>query len=381
VQMRDSGRTPFDVLLVGSGLGATACARALAREGMRVGFVAGVGRSRSLEADGGVVDPQLVLRAFGEGAPLGAVVTQQQMFRADNVDSAPLVSPVEEMPPRQTYRRIELERWARERAVAAGAEYAEGFIEETVPPAPGELLELISEAGDQTLSAGTIALCEGSDPRISMRAGLRPDYDPEDQLHFAKTIIERPAGEAVYSTGNTRASRGMPIGITVVPLEAGLLVSVVARIENIMRCNRSSTNALDDLLASRLGMDLGLQGERIHTGVELSAMRRNRRNTRLSHNGLFMSLDVSGMLDPREPQRADVTIRSGMHLARFLMDPGSGTWEEFVAPLLQEVRAINPHWIDSRSTGFIEEPGTGAGRTGALSRAGSGLLRKLRVRD
>jgi flavin-dependent dehydrogenase len=272
--MRRPGDRPFDVLLVGSGLGATACAFALARGGARVGFVAGVGRSRSLEADGGIVDPLLVLRAFGEGAPLGDVVTRRQTFTAESVGSTPLLNSVEEMPRRQVYLRLELETWARERTVAAGAEYVEGFIEATVLPAPGDLLEIMSEAGDQTLSAKTIALCEGSDPRISMRAGLRPDYDPEDQLHFAKTIIQRPAGEAVYLTGNTRTSWGMPIGVTLVPLGSGSIVSVVARIENIMRSNRSSSNALEDLLPSRLGIDLGLQGERIHTGVELSALRR-----------------------------------------------------------------------------------------------------------
>ncbi|HEV2074074.1 MAG TPA: hypothetical protein VGR29_10585 [Thermomicrobiales bacterium] len=375
------GSRAFDVLLVGSGLGAAACTFELARGGARVGFVAGVGRPRSLEADGGVVDPLLVLRAFGEGAPLGALVTQRQTFMAESVNTAPLLSPVEEMLPRHVYRRLELETWARERAVAAGAEYVEGFIEETVLPAPGELLELISEVGDQTLSAKTIALCEGSDPRISMRARLRPDYDPEDQLHFAKTIIERPAGDAVYLTGNTRTSWGMPIGVTAVPLESGLIVSVVARIENIMRSNRSSTNALEDLLSSSLGFDLGLQGERIDTGVELSALRRYTRNVRLSHDRLLIGLDASGMLDPREAQRGDVTIRSGTHLAEFLMDPGaSPSWDEFARPLLQQVRAVNADWVDARSTGFVEEPRTGAGRTRALSRAGTGLLRRLRTR-
>jgi hypothetical protein len=70
-----------------------------------------------------------------------------------------------------------------------------------------------------------------------------------------------------------------------------------------------------------------------------------------------------------------------MHLADFLMESGSYSWDEFADPLLQQVRAVNADRIDARSSGFIEERGTGAGRTGALSRAGTGLLRKLRIRD
>lgn len=379
--MQDSRKDQFDVLLVGSGLGATACAHALACGGKRVGFVAGVGRPRSLEADGGLVDPKLVSDAFGDGAPLGEVVKSRKTFRASDVGSAPAFGAVEEMRPRRAYRRHEFERWARQRAIAEGAEYLEGFVEGQVRPTPDGTLMLASESGDQMLAADAIALCEGADPRIPMHAGLRPDYSPEDQLHFARTVVAQSMGEAIYRSGDTRTTWGMPIRVSIVPMEAAVVVSVAARIENVMRSNRSAVNALDDLLSSCMGAELGLQGERVHTEVELVAMRRNAGNLRLSQDGLLMGLDASGILDPREARRADVAIRSGMHLAAFLLQTGTGSWEQFAAPVLEKVRAVNPRWMDSPASGFIEESPHGAGPKETLIRRGNGLLRRLRIRE
>lgn len=373
------GRSQFDVLLIGSGLGATACAYALVQGGKHVGIIAGVGRPRSLEADGGVIDPQLVASAFGEAAPLGHTVSWRQTFSAEDVNAGLQWGVVEEMRPRQTYRRLELESWARQRAIAAGAEYLDGFVEGKVLQAPDETLTLTSEAGDRALTAGTIALCEGSDPRIAMRAGLRPDYDPEEQLHFARTMIAQSPTDVVYRMGSTRTSWGMPITIAIVPLQSSVIVSVAARMENIMRSSRSSVDALNDLLTSRLAEDLRLQGERIHTGVELVAMRQDPRNVRLSHDGLLTSLDASGILDPREARRADVTIKSGMHLGAYLAKPGHGSWDGFAGPVLEHVRAVNSRWKDGQPSGFIEEPNTGA-RDNPFSHVGVALLRRLRIR-
>lgn len=373
------GRSQFDVLLIGSGLGATACAYALVQGGKRVGIIAGVGRPRSLEADGGVINPQLVASAFGEAAPLGHTVSWRQTFSAEDVNAGLQWGVVEEMRPRRTYRRLELESWARQRAIAAGAEYLDGFVEGKVLQAPDETLTLTSEADDRALTAGTIALCEGSDPRIAMRVGLRPDYDPEEQLHFARTMIAQSPTDGVYRMGSTRTSWGMPITIAIVPLQSSVIVSVAARMENIMRSSRSSVDALNDLLTSRFAEDLGLQGERIHTGVELVAMRQDPRNVRLSHDGLLTSLDASGILDPREARRADVTIKSGMHLGAYLAKPGHRSWDGFAGPVLEQVRSVSSRWKDGQPSGFIEELNTGA-KDNPFSHVGVGLLRRLRIR-
>ena len=370
----------FDIVIVGSGLGAAAAARGLALQGQRVAIVPGVGRSRSLESDGGLVDARLVEQAFGVGAPLGQTITSRQGFVAENVESSPHLGAIEAMSPRSTFRRVELEIWARDRAVAAGAVYLEGFIEGKALPLESGHLMLVEEEGEASLSAATIVLCEGSDPRIAMRVGLRPDYSPEEQIHFARAILAQPQTAAIYRSGRSRTSWGMPIGVTVVPMGATTLVSVDTRIENVMRAMHSTQEALLELLSSRLGAGLQLEGERIHTGIELSAVRSHARGLRLSHDRLLVGLDACGLMDTREPRRADVTIRSGMHLASYLTAPRDLTWDAYARPMLSQIQAINPRWHDSHGTGFVEETESTAGLFGPVSHLGKNILGRWRRR-
>jgi flavin-dependent dehydrogenase len=281
---------------------------------------------------------------------------------------------------RRTYRRLELEMWAREQALAAGAVYLDGFIEGQVLPLSSGAVSLTDEANEASLTATRIALCEGSDPRIAMRFGLRPDYSPEEQVHFARTVIARPQGDAVYRSGRTRTSWGMPIGVTIVPLGATTMVAVDTRIENVMRAARSTQEALLDLLSSPLGNALGLSGERIHTGIELTALRIQPKGLRLSHDHLLVGIDASGLIDAREARRADATIRSGLHLAAYLDGSTDVTWESHAAPLLEQVRAVNPRWHNSLGTGFIEEAESSLGLINSISKMGRGALGRWRKR-
>lgn len=376
----DASDFDFDIVFVGTGLGATAPARRLAEEGQRVAIIPGVGRSRSLESDGGMVDPRLVERAFGNGAPLGQVIVSRQGFVAETVEHAPELGPIDAVPPRFTYRRVEIESWAREQAVAAGAKYLDGFIEGRVLPHESGGLTLTEEDNDTGVRAATIVLCEGSDPRIAMRAGLRPDYSPEEQVHFARTILVRPQTAAVYRSGRSRTSWGMPIGVAIIPMGATTLVSVDTRIENVMRATRSTQEALLDLLSSRLGEELGLAGERLHTGIELTALRRRIKGLRLSHGRLLVGLDACGVIDAREARRADVTIQSGLHLASYLGGPRDVTWDAYAASLLDRVRAVNPRWHDSHGTGFIEESEGTGGLFHPVSKIGRSIRGRWRKR-
>lgn len=364
----------FDVILVGMGLGATSVARSLARAGQRVGIVAGVGRSRSPEADGGLVDAELVEQAFGPDAPLGAAVDRRQVFISSNVEGAYTPGGLNLMSPRRAYRRLDLETWARNRAVEAGAIYLEGFVEAQVMPLPTGEMTLVDESGTTSLRARTIVLCEGSDPRIAMRVGLRPDYPPEDQVHFARTVLAAPMDDLVYRHGRTRTSWGMPVGLTVVPLGATTLVAVDSRIENVMRGARSTQEALLDALSSPLGASLGLWGERIHTGMELTALRRETKDLRLSAGPLLVGIDASGVIDAREVQRADAAIRSGLHLADWLGGSRDDTWDAFAMSLVAQVRAADPHWHDSRVTHYVEESAAEGSVKASVTRIGKSVL-------
>lgn len=366
-----------DVVLLGSGLGATAAARRLAGAGRRVAFVPGIGRSRSLDSDGGLVREATVIDAFGPGAPLGPELCRRRNFTAAGVEAPPVFGDVEEMPCRRVFRRLELEKWAQGRATSAGADYLDGFIEGRLVPMDADGLRLTEEHGDRVVEAATACLCEGSDPRIAMRLGLRPDYGPVEQLHFARTIIARPREDAALITGETRTRWGMPIRVMILPLGAETLVSVVARIENIMRSSRSSRDALEDLLASPLGERLGLGGPRIHTGMELVALRTDDRDLRISHGQVLLGLDASGLPDPRDIQRADATIESGVALASCLLDAGCA-WEAAGRSLAGRLAGTDRAWHHSRSTGFLEEGGE-SGLLNVIGRIGRRVRRHGRA--
>jgi flavin-dependent dehydrogenase len=273
-----------------------------------------------------------------------------------------------------------MELWAKDQALAAGAVFFDGFIEGQVLPLVSGLLTLTDEADERALAARTIVLCEGSDPRIAMRVGLRPDYSPEEQVHFARAIIARPQADAIFRSGRTRTSWGMPIGVSVVPLGATMMVAVDTRIENVMRASRSTQEALLDLLSSPLGDALNLAGERIHTGIELTALRRLPKHLSLSHDRLLVGIDASGLIDAREARRADATIRSGRHLASYLAGSGDQSWDVYAMPMVEQVRAVNPRWHGSRVTGFIEEAESAAGLIHSISRVGRGAIGRWRKR-
>lgn len=364
-----------DILLIGSGLGATAAATALAEAGIHVVLITGIGRSRSAQIDGGVVDPALVERAFGAGAPLGEPVTEVATIQVGAGGefvpgaAAPLPSP-------RRYQRDGLETWAMERATAAGAIFLRDFVEGLVLPSPGDGMVLTSEQDERGVRARMIALCEGADPRIAMRAGLRPDYGPEDQVHFARTrFIGRPAGRV--SRGSWRTSWGMPVEVEIMPQPDGTLVSVAARIENIMRSSRSSKDALRDLVASPAFVSLGVDGAAGEPGMELVALRRDRRDMRYAHDQLVMGLDFSGLIDPRGIHRADQTIRAGQLLARYLLDAGirADAWPACADAFVRDALPAPPTYHDDRSTGYLEE---GAPAGVPLPGRIAGLLRRGR---
>lgn len=368
----------FDVVLIGSGLASTAAARALANAGARVAIVPGVARSRSPEADGGLVDAELVSDAFGAGAPLNQSVLDQQGFCVNDGSKPPVLGTETGMPERRAFRRVELESWALEQATNAGATLLEGFVEGSVLPAQEGLLALHAESGACQLSATNIVLCEGADPRIGMRAGLRPDYGPEDQIHFARTILEQASSSAAYRAGRWRTSWGMPVDVAILPLESGVMVSVAARIENVMRCSRSAVDALDDVLASKAAAEMGLTGTRLHSGVELVALRRPTDRVTLIHDRLLMGIDGSGVIDPRHPRRFDIAIQGGLELAAFYCNSSRDTleWDEVAMPVVRKVRSTG-HYHDDPKTGYLEEGATGAKLASALQRMRRGIVARF----
>lgn len=351
----DDSRVDTDVLIVGAGLGAAAAARGLLKAGFRVALVPGVGCSRSPHVDGGLVDAELVASVFGAGAPLGEPVDRQVAIRALSPGQVERGATVM-VEPRNSYRRQQLERWALRGVVEGGGIFLEGFVEGKVFPGRDDSVVLTSERGDREIHANVIALCEGADPRIGMRLHLRPDYGPEDQVHFARTVFHGEPPD-LLRRGLWRTSWGMPVEVSLNPQSDGTLVSVVTRIENVMRSGRSSKDALEDMLASAAFRFLDVTGERGDTGMELVPLRPHHRGMKFVHDRLLMGLDSSGVIDPRRPDRADLTIRAGQRLAACLVE---GTlaldeWQESASGFVHDVLAPPSAYHDDKETGFLEE--------------------------
>ncbi len=359
-----------DILIVGSGLGATAAAVRLAGGGRSVVLVPGIGRTRSPHVDGGIVDEALVERTFGDEAPLGRSVTEirQPGDRFGSGDVVPVAG-------QRIYRRATLEQWAMRRAMAAGATFIDDFIEGQAVPHPGGTITLTSERDDRRIRAGIMVLCEGADPRIPLKVRLRPDYGPEDQIHFARTIFHGTVGGRLVCE-RWRTGWGMPVEVCMVPQDDGAIVAVSARIENVMRGSRSAKDALEAFLASPEWASLKIAGERGDTGVELIALRPDHRDIRFLGDQMVMGIDASGVIDARSPDRANLTIRGGIQLADVVLSGELASWQVVAQGFVRENIPSPQPYRDDRVTGFLED-GT-VGKTPAIARRLAGIVRRVR---
>jgi flavin-dependent dehydrogenase len=359
-----------DILIVGSGLGATAAAVRLSGGGRSVVMVPGIGSTRSPHVDGGLIDASLVERVFGPGAPLGWPVAE--MRQPGERFGAGQVSPVSGQ---RIYRRAALEQWAMSRATAAGATFLGDFIEETAIPQPDGTITLTSERDDRRIRAGIMVLCEGADPRIPLKVRLRPDYGPEDQVHFARTILNGSPFRNL-TRDRWRTGWGMPVEVSVVPQDDGVIVAVSARIENVMRSSRSAKDALEDLLSSPEWAARRLTGERGDTGVELVALRPDHRDIPFISGQMVMGIDASGVIDARDPERANLTLRGGLELADVVLSRELTEWQEAATTFLREHIPSPQPYRDDRVTGFLED-GT-VGNAPAIARRLAGIVRRVR---
>lgn len=363
-----------DVLLVGSGLGATSAAVALARTGKSVVIVPGIGRTRFPHIDGGLVDPAVVADAFGPGAPLGMEIDVRQELLSLPGHRFDLSRP-QVIPSGHVYNRRELEAWAMERATDTGATFLEDFVEGKALPNVDGTMTLTSERDDRSIRAGYMVLCEGADPRIPLRVKLRPDYGPEDQLHFARVHVSG-SSELVLRQGSWRTSWGMPVDLALVPQETGLIVAVTARIENVMRGSRSAKDALSEFLRSAEFGTLGIEGSRSDMGVELVPLRRDRKNIRFSHDRMLMGIDASGVIDPRRADRVEVTIRSGQLLAHVLLEGPVEAWQEVASRFVAGNAPAGTTYHDDQATGYLED--VPAGRSVALGGRLTRMIQRVR---
>lgn len=345
-----------DVLIIGTGLGASAAACQIAHGGHRVTLIPGAGRSRSRHIDGGIVTRDVLVRAFGEDPPISPLVNRSIEWQFSEGRSAPRT---QERPigVHFGYQRDLLEEWALATAVDRGAVVIPDFVEGQLKPADGDGYILSSERDNRAFAARVVILAEGYDPRVGMRERIRPDYSPEEQLHTARQWLSVDDVPREYQFGAWRTDWGMPVRFQLIPGPTGVLVTVTARIENVMRGSRSAREALDDFIANASSVLPVLRGVPSAQGVELMYQRIRGRPTTFAKGNLLVAVDAAGLLDPRSFKRADFTIATGQELGGFVASElnNLSSWEEIgdaAASVLH--RQIEP-FHDDPQTGYIEE--------------------------
>lgn len=334
----------FDVLIVGTGLGAAVIARRLSGAGEAVGMVPGVGCARFKHLEAFQIDSALIERAFGSTT----------------------FAPLQVINGVQVAQRDQLERWAIER-ISGEVDVLLDFEESRVVPNHRDGLDLIDVSGTRTLSARLILLTEGANPKIGIAAGLRPDFAPEDMIHFGRAFV---SGAKVnrFMNGAWRTSWGMPAWYSATPWNDGAFVSASARIENIMRASRDGRDTLRDMLDSPFAEELDVYDFQGEVGMELVPLCSNLDPAPLGFHNLAITPDANGLIDPRSPDRFDTVLRTALAFADQVAAswPSLPDWDQIGDSMWEICGSVRTPYHDDSETGFVEDgPGK---KHGLLSR-------------
>lgn len=337
-------RLNYDIIIIGMGLGATAMAKRLAKTGSHIAMLPGAGHARFKHLEGGVVDPAILRDAFGD------------------ISEAPLT----QIGDHHVFRRDQLEEWAIAQladAVDVVSDFEEAY---TIPHDTGKS-SIVDASGEQRMSANSIVLTEGANPKIGIAAHLRRDFNPEDMIHFGRTMVSdlEIAGPV---TGTWRTPGNMPARYMLIPQPDGVSVSVSVRIENVMRSGRDGRAVLIEFLASDKAETLGLSGEHGDLGMELVPLLPERGRGMVGAHNIMISLDANGVIDARSLRRYDAMLSSGREMGAMMARewPHLVEWQELGVSMWDVFTSGRRPYHEDSNSGFIED-GPGKGR-GLLSR-------------
>lgn len=338
-------RMQSDVVIIGMGLGAAAIAKRLVAAGTSIIMLPGAGHARFKHLEGGLVNPAILQEAIG------------------NLSSAPIST----LGNHTCFRRDQLEAWAIDQ-LGDRIEVLTDFEEaRTLPHDSGRAI-LVDNSGERSIHSKFIVLTEGANPKIGIAARLRRDFDPEDMIHFGRTMVSGVSIDEPL-TGTWRTMSNMPARYILIPQPDGVSVSISVRIENVMRAGRDARGVLTEFLESELAKELGVQGEHGEIGMELVPLLPDRGKGMVGAHNITISLDANGVIDARSLRRYDAVLTSGMEKGAMIARewPNVPEWQELSVSMWDVFTMGRTTYHDDRETGFIED-GSGPRR---------GLLGKL----
>lgn len=338
-------RSKCDVLIIGMGLGAAAIAGSLASVGANIAMLPGAGRPRFNHLDGGIVDPVILSSVFGD------------------IGTAPIHSINEHT----VFRRDQLEAWAVDRIVKF-VTIVDDFEEARATPHDTGQISIVDVTGERTLTANSVVLTEGANPKVGIAARLRPDFHPEDMIHFGRAFVEGAKVRRPMS-GDWRTSWNMPAWFSVIPLPDGALVSASARIENIMRSGRDGRDTLRDLLESPFAEELDVYEFQGDIGMELVPLRSSDGPGTLGAHNIMISLDAIGTIDARSLHRFNASLSFGKEMGSMMASewPNLVEWDDVGMSMWDVFTTSRTPYHDDSETGFIEDgPGKKRGLLGRL---------------
>lgn len=334
----------FDIVIIGTGLGASAIAHKLAPTGAAIAMTPGVGCARFKHLDGGLMSYRQLESAFGTSAE----------------------APLHQLGNHSTFRRDHLESWALD-LVRDRVTVVNDFQDLRIAPHDDGVVALHEESEQRQLIARLVILTEGASPKIGIAAKIRPDFEPEDLLHFGRAIL--PGVDiTVPVSGTWRTSWSMPAWYSAIPHPDGAIVSASARIENIMRVSKDGREALKVFLESQIARDLQLTDTADVVGMELVPLRVHGGNGKVGTANIVIAPDANGTVDPRSLQRYELGLRAGVELGEIISQawPQIPQWDPLVERMRKMIPGDRTPYHDSSETGFVEE-GAGPAR-GLLQR-------------
>lgn len=205
----------FDVIVAGAGLAGTSAAYTLAKAGLNVALIERGDFPGAKNVMGGVIYRQpmeKVMPGWWREAPLERPITDERIYVLTPDGMVQLGyknARLREEPYHAfTVLRAKFDRWYADKAVQAGALLiAETAVEDVIRDGRGQIVGVRTNRPDGDLYADVVIAADGVNSLLSKKAGLHPEWRPDQVALATKEIISLPR-EKIEDRFNLESGEG-----------------------------------------------------------------------------------------------------------------------------------------------------------------------------